>query len=541
MPDQSAAPRTNSGWWFPRADHALLLLILVVGLVWRCWGISSRCLWFDEAFTYFVSRLQLPELMARVYHDGNPPLCYLFLKVWTFLFGSSPVALRFPSELCGILAILGTYLFTIEAVGLSNARDPVQPSAPPREVALWAAALVALSAFQIRWSWEVRMYALGAALTMFSSWAVLRALRSTSHQLRWWLLYAVLALIFAYTHYFAFFTIAAQAIFVVGYLATQARRQQNKDSMWRRFVRHPQFRPALLAGVIICLGWLPWLPEFLQQRNDLQSDRWVPPASIDRARIYAYHLVVDPEGFVLDESKTSTWCCMAICAIVPLALLWKARAADWFVILGYTLPIGSSALGSVLFELHIFYSRYFLFPHLFLLVGIALLLGKIPFRGARVLIGACMLLLMVGLDVRYIKGFDAPNTPSYRGAVAYIESRRQPDEPIIVCDEFLYLPLLYEAKSNAGWFLYGHYATADDNARKALGADKVMDPTALEQTKSSHVWVVNTGSLFAGNDRSPCEVKVPDSWILRSNNKFIDRYGTGRRDLEVVEYEVPSN
>ena len=35
---------------------------------------------------------------------------------------------------------------------------------------LFSAALVALSAMQIRYSWEMRMYALAAALAVFSSW-----------------------------------------------------------------------------------------------------------------------------------------------------------------------------------------------------------------------------------------------------------------------------------------------------------------------------------------------------------------------------------
>ena len=57
---------------------------------------------------------------------------------------------------------------------------------------------------------------MGATLAIFSSWALLRALQSPQGRYRDWLLYAVLALLFLYTHNMALFSVAAQAIFIAG-------------------------------------------------------------------------------------------------------------------------------------------------------------------------------------------------------------------------------------------------------------------------------------------------------------------------------------
>ncbi len=152
----------------------------------------------------------------------NPPVYYILLKGWAVIFGDSAFALRSFSVLFGSLTVLGAYLFGVDAFGknLLTGR-PTAISAPARGIGLFAAALIALSAFHIRYSQELRMYTMAAALAVFSSWAMFRALQPPSRLSRW-LLYGFFALVLAYTHYYGLFTLAAQAIFVVVLLLAQA-------------------------------------------------------------------------------------------------------------------------------------------------------------------------------------------------------------------------------------------------------------------------------------------------------------------------------
>ena len=100
----------------PVAAWLLLTAIAAVGVCLRCYGLTTRSLWFDEAFTYWVSQFPLDELWNRVIHDNHPPLHYVVLHFWTGIFGTSLGALRSLGVLLGGLTIVGCYLFTVEAL-----------------------------------------------------------------------------------------------------------------------------------------------------------------------------------------------------------------------------------------------------------------------------------------------------------------------------------------------------------------------------------------------------------------------------------------
>ena len=80
--------------------------------------------------------------------------------------------------------ILGMYLFMAEAFKHESEveNSPTQVS-QSTAIGLLSAALVAVSVFQIRWAWEVRMYSLGTGVTVFSSWAMFRALHARKSNL----------------------------------------------------------------------------------------------------------------------------------------------------------------------------------------------------------------------------------------------------------------------------------------------------------------------------------------------------------------------
>jgi hypothetical protein len=185
--------------------------------------------------------------------------------------------------------------------------------------------------------------------------------------------------------------------------------------------------------------------------------------------------------------------------------------------------------------MRVFYSRYFLFAHLFLLVAIALLLGRIRPSWARVAIGTLVVLLMIGVDVRYLRELDVPHIPSFRAVAEYIEDERHPDEPVIVCDLMYFHPLRYHAGDAPGWYMFADGPNPKEDARKAMGAEHVIRREGLEEITGGRVWVVNT----TGEDGFVNKVPVPKRWRFKGEKRIADRYGTGNRQLEVIEYEVP--
>jgi len=237
---------------FSRTTVVLLVsgtvVAVLVGLVLRFWTRSD--LWLDEALTVNIARLPLHDLPSYLKRDGAPPLFYVLLHVWTGLFGTSDVAVRSLSGVFGVATIPLAWLAGQRLGG---------------RWAAWAAMLlVATSPFAVHYDTEARMYSLVALLTLLGFLALDRALRAP----RPGNLVAVAAVtgLLLYSHYWSIYLLATTMVWLV----FQAWRGR---PAWRRGAR-----AALVAAVVGCLTFLPWVPIFLFQTEHTGTP-WATPAS----------------------------------------------------------------------------------------------------------------------------------------------------------------------------------------------------------------------------------------------------------------------
>jgi mannosyltransferase len=511
----------------PWAAPVALAVILLAGVFIRCYELSVRSIWFDEAFAWRMTTFSYREMIERVAHDNSPPLYYLFLKTWVSVFGTSPAALRSLSVLFGAVTIVGMYLFTLEALRT----EPISGSKPrtderAKETALFVAALLALSIFQIRYAWEARMYTLGTALAALSSWALFRALHSPPRSVRPWLLYGFLALLFAYTHNYALFSITAQGLFVLGYLFVRA------DWNIGAVLREPRLWRLLLAASLVIVGFLPWLPSFLAQKAQVQATYWTSPVGAWDVPTVCYQMFLQPEASLPSSRQFELWA-MDLCALGLLALWRKARAAEWYLLCASVAPFALSILISIL-DTKTFGLRFFLFAHLFLLAGLAVLWGRIPFRIERGLLGTFILTNALGIYISFWQEMDVAHKPGYRGAVEFIQQHRQADEPVIVDSPLIYFSILYYGRSEPGWYLYssdGHEIVHYLGRAAVIPQDIITD----EQIHAAHfrrVWVVSQSGGYWGTFASPTSSK----WIQKSSTVFPETLGLG--EVTVVVFAV---
>jgi mannosyltransferase len=224
------------------------LLAVVMGLILRFWTRSD--LWLDEALTVNIARLPVHEISAFLKRDGAPPLYYVLLHYWTGAFGNSDVAVRALAGLFGIATIPLAWLAGQRLGG---------------RTAAWAAmSLVATSPFAVRYDTEARMYSLVALLTLLGFLALERALRAP----RPGNLVAVAAVtgLLLYSHYWSVYLLGTTMLWLV-FQAWRGRPD------WRRGARS-----ALVATVVGCLTFLPWLPIFFFQSQHTGTP-WATPAS----------------------------------------------------------------------------------------------------------------------------------------------------------------------------------------------------------------------------------------------------------------------
>jgi uncharacterized membrane protein len=184
----------------------------------------SRAFWVVAGLTALAAAVRFSTLGLQSYHhdeivtasrilrdgfwhamdavgfsESAPPLYYALAWLWTQVTGTGELGLRSVSALAGVLAVPVAYLLGVEL------RD--------RRTGIAAAALVAVNPMLVWYSQEARAYSLFALLTAVSLLCFLRALRpGASRQVVLWGVFSGLALA---THYFAFFPVAAEALWLL--------------------------------------------------------------------------------------------------------------------------------------------------------------------------------------------------------------------------------------------------------------------------------------------------------------------------------------
>jgi 4-amino-4-deoxy-L-arabinose transferase-like glycosyltransferase len=452
---------------------ALIALIL---LAWglRLHRLGAQSLWYDEAVTADVVQLGLERLTRWTADDIQPPFYYYLLAGWVSLAGSGEWALRFPSALCSLLVVplayaLGRRLFA-------------RGGDWGRWAAFLAALFACLSPLYIYYAQEARMYALLTALGLLMAVFLVdwlhTPLRQEQRRDRWLAMIAT-AIAAIYTHYYAFFLILAFAVY---FLAVWSRRRPRLVGV-----------EALIALVSLGVAYFPWFP-FVVNRYQTDASYWRGTLKLGEALRHTFINFSLGETVLEPVAVRLLWGFGLILIIGIVALLWQGvspaapatpppagrrRAAPTprsaratlmprarpafripfnllFLLCYLVIPV--IAILAFSYRNPKFNPRYLMLasPALLLLMagGIARLTsGPAPFlpshayscvlpntKRGRVGVGAilpaalCILFTVAAFlyadynlyaDPRFTK-------PDFRGAVAYVQANRRPDEAVLL-------------------------------------------------------------------------------------------------------------
>jgi mannosyltransferase len=231
---------------FRRARRALpLLAILAVAAGLRVWGLNATSLWYDEVVTMQVARADGPAALVGCLDriDGTrAPLHPLILHAWLVLFGSSDLAGRAFSALCGLATVALVYVIGRRAYDERTGRR--------------SAWLTAVCPPLVYYSQEARMYAWLVLLTALS-WLVLLSFRETAGTARC-VAYGLPQVALAYSHPLGLFMIAAHGL---AYLLVRPALKLN-------FFRWL----AMQFGVVLAIA--PWLTRYLDHGTDYPMPRY---------------------------------------------------------------------------------------------------------------------------------------------------------------------------------------------------------------------------------------------------------------------------
>ncbi len=182
------------------APHSALLLgaILLVGLCLRAAGLDHQSFWIDEIASLQLAEDEFLAGLHQIRGDVHPPGYFTLLHWWIRGVGSSESAVRWLSVIPSLLTVAALFRFGRLLYG--------------QRIGMMAAAIAAGSLIQIYYAQEARSYAWLMLLATLSMDATARfAIRGRRIDL---VAHAVTTTALLYTHYFGFFAVAAQNLFV---------------------------------------------------------------------------------------------------------------------------------------------------------------------------------------------------------------------------------------------------------------------------------------------------------------------------------------
>jgi uncharacterized membrane protein len=209
-------------------------------------------MWFDEVYSWNLSLDTPKNIIAIASGDIHPPLFYITLKAWTNIFSDSVFSMRMLSTLLSMVSML--FLFKIcKEIKISENRI------------IFVLILYAVSPLNIYYSQEVRMQSLTLFFTISSTFFFLRFLNSQKNV--YGFLWAIIAALSIYTHYFALLILFSQVIIIiVKYLLKDIELHLAKAGF--------------VYSLIPIALFSPWIPTFLQQAS--QGQPWRAGQSISQ-------------------------------------------------------------------------------------------------------------------------------------------------------------------------------------------------------------------------------------------------------------------
>ncbi len=468
---------------------ALLLLILITAAL-RFYRLSAQDIWGDEAFSISLSQQLLATVVAGA-SDTHPPFYPLLLFFWLRLVGSQAFATRALSALIGILVVPLIFVFA--------RRLTTSPRVP------WLASiLAAVSPLLIYYSQETRMYELVAVLSLAS----VSLLPSPVVRGRGWG-WGFTTLLALYTHYSAFFILAAENVFMI------ARLRKDRAALTRW----------LLLQVALAIAYIPWIivqTSFLRGKASTRFDEWgwhgIEMIFGKTFLAFSAGLTVE---FPLAQVAAVLFSLFAALGVVAIARNQKSSA--WFAPLYFIVPVAIAYVINPVMPF--FFERYVLVALPGFIVTIAFGLDDLAQRNLRAAIGVTGVFVLISafsLDNYYFNAAYAKG--KYGQMMAYVSDHAQPGDALILNNP-LQKPL------------YNYYAPRGIPAFFLPDGVPLEDPRARQQLEEiarghSRLWLV----MF-GNPAEYDPTGYLERWL--GANAF-KSYFDGFVDASLSLYAMPS-
>ncbi len=495
-----------------------LFLILIFGTILRFYHNLDISLWHDEAFSAFMIRYPWGEMFYRLGLDVHPPGYYIFLRLWSYIFGDSFFSLRTSSVFFGTATIWAGWLFAKEAFKNEKA-------------ALWAALLIAINPFQLLYVTEARMYTFGAFFVLLAGYFLVKFLdlqkklgeseslnmpnlpnANKTRKIMWWnwVGFTFSMIVMIYTHYYLFFSAAALGFYGVVYL--YFHHQNNKAD---KSARYTKFVPLFLSFIFIIGSFLPWLKTFMYQYRQVQAGYWIQP--MDRYSIPStfWDMLL---GFQRDTLNPNTRFWLLIITLFCFYLIYRfLKKTDsfhkWLAVFAVAAPFFGALLFALIARLKgssssVFLDRYFLFAGVFFSIIIAVWLKEIKIKWLSYLLFFIYMALNLAAYTHFWIQLDVKSKPGMSAAANFLNANVEPGNKIYAAISAVFFNFKYYNKTPVKPLMFtdGAVYTKDVPHYKgsALLNDDDLLPSFKTGTRSGDtVWLIWTNGFYSQKPEVP--------------------------------------
>ncbi len=229
-----------------KIENLLLFLILLCATILRVWNPLHLPYIYDEFSALFRTQYHtLHDLVEYgIKPDNHPPLIQIFLFFWVKLWGFNPFAVKLPFIIMGVCSVW--LVFRLGKQWFST------------ETGLIASAYFATLQYSILYSQLARPYVSGVFLCLMLVWYWDKImLHSNKNFYKNLILYIVFASLCSFNHYFSL--LFAIIVSLSGLF----------------FIKRSKLLYYMLAGFVILLLYIPYLPIFMEQFQRKGIESWL--------------------------------------------------------------------------------------------------------------------------------------------------------------------------------------------------------------------------------------------------------------------------
>lgn len=316
----------------------------------------TQSVWRDEAFSYFLAKPNILQVIVNTANDFNPPLYYLLLNLWIQIFGKTDETLRMLSFLFHLLTVYLAYLFAKRIFS--------------KKFAFFVAAFTLFNPMLLYYAFEIRMYSLFVLLTLTSSYSL---------YIKKWRLYIVSTALGLYTHSFFLFVFLSHVLYVLKI--------------------HKLSRRTAIIIIKPFFFYLPWLPilvwQFLRSK-----DSWIFPVDSQLIKSVLGNLFTNFEGTPPSWWRYTAYISLFIAIFIIIGVKRNKKLSLLFV-LPIFLPLFTVLVYSLI-RRPIYVNRYMIFITIFEIMAVSLGVFSIKNKLLRNVVMIGWLIFVIGFNITII-------------------------------------------------------------------------------------------------------------------------------------------